>query len=137
MNEYRFEDMSLGMTEEFSVTVTPAMTRSFVELSGDVNPLHAEESYAREKGFRDRVVHGMLTSTFYSQLVGVHLPGKYCLLQGIKISFHQPVFIGDRLTVRGEVAQVTEAMRVITVRASITNESGEAVSKAQIQVGFI
>lgn len=137
MNEYTLADISVGMAHEFSVTVTTEMTTRFVGISGDVNPLHVDLSYAESKGFRDSVVHGMLTSTFYSTLVGVYLPGKYCLLQGIKITFHQPVFAGDQLSVRGEVTHVTEALRVITVRGSITNQNGEVVSKAQIQVGFI
>jgi 3-hydroxybutyryl-CoA dehydratase len=137
MNEYALADISVGMAQEFSVTVTTEMTTRFVEICGDVNPLHADRHYAESRGFRDRVVHGMLTSAFYSKLVGVYLPGKYCLLQGIKITFHQPVFAGDQLDVRGEVTHVSEALRVITVRGSITNQNGEIVSKAQIQVGFI
>jgi 3-hydroxybutyryl-CoA dehydratase len=137
MNEYALADISAGMVKEFSVTVTTEMTTRFVEISGDVNPLHVDRHYSESKGFRDRVVHGMLSSAFYSTLVGVHLPGKYCLLQGIKITFHQPVYAGDQLDVRGEVTHVSEALRVITVRGSITNQNGEVVSKAQIQVGFV
>lgn len=137
MNEYALADVSVGMAQEFSVTITTGMTTRFVEISDDVNPLHVDEHYADTKGFRGRVVHGMLTSAFYSTLVGVYLPGKYCLLQGIKITFHHPVFAGDHLTVRGEVAHVSEALRVMTVRGSITNQDGDTVSKAQIQVGFI
>ncbi|HEX9607691.1 MAG TPA: MaoC/PaaZ C-terminal domain-containing protein [Gemmatimonadaceae bacterium] len=137
MNEYAVADVSVGMAQEFSVTVTTGMTTRFVEISNDVNPLHVDEHYADDKGFRDRVVHGMLTSAFYSTLVGVYLPGKYCLLQGIKITFHHPVFAGDHLKVRGEVTHVSEALRVMTVRGSITNQNGDTVSKAQIQVGFI
>jgi 3-hydroxybutyryl-CoA dehydratase len=137
MNEYALGDVSVGMAQEFSVTITAAMTTGFVEISGDTNPLHTDEQYAGGKGFRDRVVHGMLTSAFYSRLVGVYLPGKYCLLQGIKITFHHPVFAGDDLKVRGEVTHVSEALRVMTVRGSIINQEGDTVSIAQIQVGFI
>jgi len=137
MNEYALGDVSVGMAQEFSVTITRAMTTGFVEISGDINPLHVDERYAEGKGFRDRVVHGMLTSAFYSTLVGVYLPGKHCLLQGIKVTFHAPVFAGDHLTIRGEVTHVSESLRVMTVRGSITNQGGDTVSKAQIQVGFI
>lgn len=137
MNEYALADVSVGMAQEFSVTVTTEMTTRFGEISDDVNPLHVDVQYANGKGFRDRVVHGMLTSAFYSTLVGVYLPGKYCLLQGIKITFHHPVFAGDHLQVRGEVTHVSEALRVMTVRGSITNQDGDMVSRAQIQVGFI
>jgi 3-hydroxybutyryl-CoA dehydratase len=137
VNEYAVGDVRVGMAEEFSVTVTRTMTTEFVGISGDINPLHVDERYAEAKGFRDSVVHGLLTSAFYSTLVGVYLPGKHCLLQSIKVTFHNPVFAGDHVTVRGEITHVSEALRVMTVRGSITNQAGDTVSKAQIQVGFI
>lgn len=137
MNEYALSEIAVGLSEEFSVTLTAEMTAAFVAMGGDVNPLHIDQRYAEGKGFPGCVVHGMLTSAFYSTLVGVYLPGRHSLLQGIKIAFHHPVFVGDRLTVRGEIAHVSEAAGVVTVRGSIANQSGEMVSKAQIQVGFI
>jgi 3-hydroxybutyryl-CoA dehydratase len=136
VNEYRFSDLAVGMREEFTRTVTPEMLRAFAALSGDTNLLHSSSDEARGRGFRDVVVFGMLTSSFYSALVGVYLPGRWCLLHGIKIDFVAPAFPGDELTVRGEIAHLSEAYRRAEVNATIHDARGTLVSRAKITVGI-
>ncbi|MGB7281763.1 MAG: MaoC/PaaZ C-terminal domain-containing protein [Candidatus Acidiferrum sp.] len=136
MNEYVWEDLQIGLHEQFEVLITREMMSSFAELSGDSNPLHGNAEYARQHGFRDQVVFGMLASSFYSRLVGVHLPGKYSLLHGIDIHFVSPVYIGDKLLVRGEIEFLSESVRRVELRASIRNQAGLLVSKAKIRVGL-
>lgn len=144
MKEYRFEDIvsrDENKTEytkaEFSVTVTTEMMQKFYEISGDDNPLHMDEEFARDKGFDSRVVYGMLTASFYSRLAGVYLPGKFCLLHSVESSFKNPVFIGDTLTVSGFVKEKHEATRTIDIAATIINQNGKKVSKAKILAGFL
>ena len=78
----------------------------------------------------------MLQGAVYSQLIGVYLPGKYCLLQDMKISFMAPVFIGDVLTVTGEVKDVDERYQRIRIKAMMRNQDGRKVSRALIDVGL-
>ena len=85
----------------------------------------------------NRVVYGLLTSSFYSTLVGVHLPGKHCILQGIDIQFSKPVYIGDTLKISGKVSYINEAYKQIEIRAFITNQNNEKVSKATIKTGVL
>jgi 3-hydroxybutyryl-CoA dehydratase len=113
MNEYRFSDLKVDHKEEFQIQVTEEALQSFAKLSGDDNPLHVDADYAKSCGFADRVVFGLLTASYYSQLVGVHLPGKYALLQGIDVTFHNPVFVGDELLVSGVVSYLNEAFQVL------------------------
>lgn len=136
MNKYSFTDIYIGMQESFGVTVDSEKMDMFLAISGDNNPLHTDFSYAQNRGFRDVVVYGLLTSSFYSTLVGVYLPGRYCLLQGIDIQFTKPVFTGDKLTVTGKVHFINEAFKYIEIKASITNQEGVKVSKATIRVGL-
>lgn len=136
MNEYRFADISLGLGHSFQVTVTQKMMEAFMDISGDCNPLHTDPVFAKSYGYSARVVYGMLTASFYSTLVGMHLPGKYALFQGADISFTAPVFLGDTLTVSGEVVSVHEAYRQIELKAQITNQNGEKVSRAKIRTGI-
>lgn len=77
MNEYRFEDLEIGQTESFQSTITEEMMRMFCTITGDQNPLHMQELFAREKGYENRVVYGMLSASFISTLGGMYLPGKY------------------------------------------------------------
>jgi 3-hydroxybutyryl-CoA dehydratase len=134
MNEFRWEDLALGLKAGFQTTISQSMLDSFRRLSGDVNPLHSDASFARERGFDDIVVHGFLVASTYSQLVGVHLPGKFCLLHDIHIWFSAPVYVSDRLDVSGEIVHLTEAYRQIEVAAQILRSS-TLVSKAKIRVG--
>ncbi len=136
MNEYCFADIHLGLTDSFQVTVTAAMLGKFRDISGDCNPLHTDPGFAASYGYRERIVYGMLTASFYSTLVGMYLPGKYALLQGADISFTAPVFPGDTLTVSGEVVSVHEAFRQIELKAQITNQFGKKVSRARIRTGI-
>ena len=144
MNEYRFEDIISKEEDkenftkaEFTVTVTEEMMKKFLEITGDINPLHNDASYAREKGFVDRVVYGMLTSSFYSTLAGVYLPGKYCILNSVESKFRFPVFIGDTLTVSGYVKTIHEATKTMEIAAQIVNQDGKKVGKGTILAGCI
>ena len=136
MKAYSWQDLRLGLRESFEVEVTLAMVDLFGTLSGDDNPLHQDAAYARGAGFADRVVYGMLTASFYSRLVGVHLPGERALLQGIDIHFLKPVYIGERLTVRGEVQHLNEAYRQAQLVAEIVDDQEQLRSKAKIRVGI-
>ncbi len=130
-----FEDMTVGKKASFSRTVTAGMMDAFAAISGDENPLHTDETYAREQGQPGRVVYGMLTASLYSTLCGMFLPGERSLLQSVEAKFHKPVFIGDELTVEGEVVERHAELRVVRVRAVIRNQSGRRVSSAMLQVG--
>jgi 3-hydroxybutyryl-CoA dehydratase len=136
MNEYRWNDLYVGLKHEFETSFSADDAKAFAELSGDVNPLHASEAYAIESGFPGPVLFGMLTSSLYSQLVGVYLPGKLALLQGIDIDFSAPCYPGDRLRVAGVVVFLSEAYRRFEIRATIRTDDNKLVSKATIRAGF-
>ena len=137
MNKYTFEELYIGLKEEFEVVITEEKMKQFENMSGDINPLHINKEYANFKNMPDRVVYGMLTSSFYSTLVGVYLPGEKCLLQGIDINFKAPVFIGDKLKVVGEIKYLNEAYKIVEIKAFIKNEKGKKISTATIKVGVI
>ena len=137
MNKYTISDLAVGLKESFEVTIDESIMDKFLDISNDTNPLHIDSQYAVSKGFRAKVVYGLLTSSYYSTLVGVHIPGKYCILQGIDIQFSRPVYIGDTLRVSGEVVYINNAYKQIEIKAFITNQESLKVSKATIKVGLI
>ena len=137
MNKYTISDLAAGLKESFEVTIDESIMDKFLDISNDTNPLHIDSQYAVSKGFRAKVVYGLLTSSYYSTLVGVHIPGKYCILQGIDIQFSRPVYIGDTLRVSGEVVYINNAYKQIEIKAFITNQESLKVSKATIKVGLI
>lgn len=135
MNTYRFEEITVGMTEAFSVTVTEAMLDAFRSLTGDCNPLHADETYAKEKGYEGKVCFGMLTASFLSTMAGVYLPGKYSLIQSAEVKFAKPVLCGETLTFTGKVTETNDTFRFIRLKVEAKNEAGEKKLKAMMQIG--
>lgn len=137
MNRYGFEDLSIGMKESFSREVTADMVENFCRMTGDVNPLHTDEEFARGKGFKDRVVYGLLTTSFLSTLAGVYLPGERSLIREVDVKMKKPVFVGDVLTVTGEVESIREELGFFVMKVSIVNQNGDKVMRGTMQMGII
>lgn len=136
MNHYTLAEMTPGLTESFTVTVTEEMMQAFERLTGDRSPIHVDEAYAKARGYGGRVVYGMLGASFFSTLAGVYLPGEHCLLHGVECKFARPVFIGDTLTVTGTVVNVSEAVAEAEIKAVITNQDGKKVTRGVIKAGL-
>lgn len=136
MNAYKFQDLQIGMTESFECTITADMMEEFRRLTGDINPLHNDKQYAIEHGFEDCVVYGMLSASLISTLGGVHLPGKYCLIQQVETKFVKPVFIGDALTVSGTVKELNDTVQQAVIKVEI-KRNAEKVVRGCLKVGFL
>ena len=138
MNEYKFEDIKIGMEEKFQVSITEDMVNSFCKITGDVNPLHNDLEYAKSKGYQEKVVYGMLTSSFLSTLAGVYLPGKYSLIHEVDILFKKPVFISDSpLTIKGTVIEINEMFKQFKIKVEILNKNNEKVLRGTMKVGVL
>jgi len=125
--QFTFADMYVGQTAEFSVHITEQMVTDFCTLSGDANPLHMDEVYAGTTKFKGRVVHGQLGASFFSQLVGMHLPGLRALYLKQTTSFHAPMRIGMHIVVRGTVTQIVEATHTIVLSTQIIEKNTGAL----------
>lgn len=137
MNTYTWGEIKIGMTESFEVTVTEEMLDSFKSITGDVNPLHNDEDFAKGKGHPGRVAYGMLTASFLSTLAGVYMPGERSLIQQVAIKFAKPVYIGDKLTVTGEVVELNDTVQRIELKVTIVNHENKKVLRGQMTIGVI
>lgn len=137
MNEYKFNDLSIGVQESFIHIITSEDLRRFLAITGDVNPLHNDDAFARNYNFSSKVVYGMLSASLISTLGGVYLPGKYCLIQQVEIKFTSPVYIGDTLTVLGTVKELNESVRQAVIKVEIKNQEGKKVVRGNLKVGFL
>jgi 3-hydroxybutyryl-CoA dehydratase len=103
------EDLSVGQSARYSRTITESDIQQFGAVSGDLNPLHFDEDYAKGTIFRGRIAHGMLSASFLSTVLGTQLPGAGSIFLSATIRFKAPVRIGDTVeaicTVREIVAQ--------------------------------
>ena len=136
MNTYRWEDMAIGLKQSFEAVFTEEMMHGFAAISGDHNPLHVDVNYALTHGYPSPVVFGLMSSSLYSRLVGMYLPGQFALLQGIDIDFSAPCFAGETLMVEGEVSFLNEAYHRFEIRGRIRKVDRKLVSKSTIRVGF-
>ena len=123
------------MKESFQAEVREETLSAFNKITGDINPLHNDEDYAKQKGHPGRVVYGMLTASYLSTLAGVYLPGKNSLIHTVEIKLERPVYIGDVLTIEGEVVEKNDTFRFVVIKAIIKNQNGKKVLKAKLQVG--
>ena len=123
LNEYSYDDIFIGQKESFMIKITESMVQTFSNFSGDLNPLHMDTKFAKSSSFKKRIVHGMLLSTFFSQLVGMHLPGKNALYFSQTLNFRSPCYIDDEIEVVGEVIEKSDSTKIITVTTSIFNKS--------------
>ena len=131
------DDIKVGMAREFSVSIDEEMVERFANLSGDFNPLHMDEDYAKNTKFQKRVVHGMLLASFFSRLVGMHLPGKKALYLLQNLKFKNPAFIGDQLKVTGRVTSVSEQLKIITMETTILNSKGQTLVEGEAKVTIL
>lgn len=136
MKALRFDEISVGDRESILVRVSAESLAAFAALSGDVNPLHVDDEFARERGFPGPVAHGLLVASFFSRLVGTMLPGRDCLLQQVRFDFKAPVTAGEALIFSVEVVQKVEAVKALVLDARATGEEGLVRVVGRIQVGF-
>ncbi len=132
--ERSYSSINIGDVEEFQRRVTIEDIDKFTELSGDNNPLHNDEDYAKTTTFGSRIAHGMLVSSYFSTLVGMYLPGKDCLYLSQNLLFKLPIKPGGDLTIKGTVINKIDALKIIIVRTQIINEGGQVLIDGEAKV---
>lgn len=123
-NQYQFDEIKIGLKYKFTEKITEFSLDNFASLSGDYNPLHMNEDYAKTTKFKKRVCHGMLLASFFSKLVGMYLPGKNALYFSQTLNFQNPCFVDDIITIQGQVVEKSDSTKIITLNTSIHNQTG-------------
>ena|ERR1700744_6123464 len=108
-----YEDLVVGQSAQSDRTVTERDVELFGEATGDMNPVHFDEAYARKTVFRGRVAHGVLSLGFMSAVLGNQLPGPGSIFLSATIAFKGPVRIGDTVTTVCTVKEIRERREVV------------------------
>jgi 3-hydroxybutyryl-CoA dehydratase len=116
LNGFYFEELSLGQTAVFGKTVTEADIAAFAGVSGDTNPVHLNEEYAKGTMFKGRIAHGMLSAAFISTVFGTKLPGPGCIYVSQSLKFKAPVKIGDTVMARVEITALAPEKKFATFK---------------------
>jgi 3-hydroxybutyryl-CoA dehydratase len=125
MNGLFLEDLKVGQSAMFGRTVTDADIAAFAGVSGDTNPIHLHDGFARTTRFGKRIAHGMLSGSFISTVIGTKLPGPGAVYVSQTMAFMAPVMIGDTITAVATVTAIDEKRRRVTLKTQCLN--GEKV----------
>jgi len=127
LSEYTFDEIEIGLTKQFQITITESMMDDFAKLTGDFSPIHTDEDYASTTTFEKRVVDGMLLASFLSKIVGMYLPGKHALYFSQSLDFRYPCFIGDIITVSSIVVDKSQSTKILKIESKITNQDNKII----------
>lgn len=122
-----FREIQLGEIFHIRRCFSPEDVDRFAQLSGDFSPLHMDPDYADRTEFGGRVVHGVLLASLFSQLVGMHVVGKYALYMGQDLAFRRPVLIGEELVASAKVTGKNATTRTISLATEIRNVTDQVV----------
>jgi acyl dehydratase len=124
--------VSVGQTAHRSLTVTARHVATYAELTGDHNPIHFDDAFARATGRLDGlVVQGGLTTGLLHALVATDLPGPGTVFLSQNWKFPAPVYIGDTITAEAEVVSVHARKPVCQLRVRVTRQTGELVLEGE------
>lgn len=127
MNGLTIDELKVGDSAEMSKTVSETDIYLFAGITGDFNPAHVDEEYARKTFFGTRIAHGLLTAGFISAVMGCRLPGPGAVYMRQELSFIGPVRIGDTITARVEVLEVDRAKGRARLLTTCDNQEGKRV----------
>lgn len=126
-------NLKVGDSAKFTKTVSETDIYLYAGVSGDFNPAHINEGYAKETFFKTRIAHGMLPAGFISAVIGMKLPGPGTIYLDQSLKFLAPVRIGDTVTARVEVKEIMTKKNKVRLKTTCTNQDeiivleGEAV----------
>lgn len=134
--------IKVGETATETRVITEEMIYNYAEISGDKNPIHLDEEYAKKSIFNTRIAHGMLVAATISKVIGINLPGEGTIYLQQSLKFLKPVFIGDSITTKITVLDINVEKAHILLRTECFNQkgllviSGEALVKNRKVIGI-
>jgi 3-hydroxybutyryl-CoA dehydratase len=126
--------MKPGDSAEITKTIEQADVDAFADLTGDRNPVHVDEEFAKTTRFERRIVHGMLTASLISSVLANKLPGEGSVYLGQTLQFLKPVFPGDVITARVTVKEIREDKPIVKLETLCINQRGEIVIRGEATV---
>ena len=123
----KFDQIPVGYEAKITHLITQEDVDAFAALTGDFNPLHVDQDFARQTLFQKPVVHGMLSASFISTLIGTALPGSGALWSSQMLEFNKPAYVGDQVSVISKVIQKSPATQSLVLDTRILNQHGDVL----------
>ena len=137
MKGLTMKELEIGQSASYTKTITETDVYLYAGISGDANPVHINEVYAKDSIFKGRVVHGMLSASLISTVLGMHLPGPGSIYAKQDLKFLAPVHFNDTITATCTVKEKIEDRNRVIMDCVVTNQDGVKVisGEATIIVG--
>jgi len=126
-------ELTEGLQTTVDFSVTPQQMLQFAEISGDFNPLHTDDAFARAKGFDGAVVYGALMIAKVSQLIGMRLPGRNSVWASVSLDFRKPLYVGQAAQVEGIVTAVSASTGMVELKLTV-HADGKVLAKGSAEV---
>jgi acyl dehydratase len=128
--------MNLKIGDKFSTErhVTDELIRKFADVSGDYNPIHLDDDFAKNTRFGKRIAHGMLSGAFISAVLGYEFKERKIVYLSQTMKFTAPVFIGDTVTASATVTAIREDKGIVTLETVCANQNGDTLVKGEAAV---
>ena len=126
-------ELAEGLQTTVDFSVTPQQMLQFAEISGDFNPLHTDDAFARAKGFDGVVVYGALMIAKVSQLIGMRLPGRNSVWASVSLDFRKPLYVGQAAQVEGIVTAVSASTGMVELKLAVRAD-GKVLAKGTAEV---
>jgi 3-hydroxybutyryl-CoA dehydratase len=123
----RINELEIGQKEFVEKTISETDIYLYAGITGDLNPAHVNEEYAKKTFFKSRIAHGMLTAGLISAVVGMKLPGPGTIYMAQELKFTAPVRIGDTIKAEGEVVEINKDKNIAVIKTTCTNQDGIVV----------
>lgn len=127
-------NLKVGDGAEITKTIDQSDIDAFARVTGDQNPVHLDEEFAKTTRFRRRIAHGMLTASLISAVLANKLPGEGSVYLGQTLQFVAPVFPGDEVTARVTVKEIREDKPIVKLETICVNQRGEVVVRGEATV---
>ncbi|RKX43821.1 MAG: enoyl-CoA hydratase [Thermotogae bacterium] len=132
----RFEDFTVGREYRETIKITDDMVRKFAELTGDMNPLHLDESFARKSRFGKRICHGMLVASMISRIMGMNFPGPGTIIVKQLLKYRAPVYVDETVEIRVSVLEINSDKKRIILDTPVYKKDDTKAIDAQAEVLF-
>ena len=117
--------------------ITDKTYSGFIQLFKDENPLHTDEQFAKEKGFKGIVMHGNILNGFISYFIGECLPTNNVIIHSQEIHYKVPIYLNDKLKLEAEVKGIYESVNAVELKYNFTNSASKTVAKGKVQIGLL
>lgn len=129
-----YNEISIGDKARYTKTLSEEDVLLFAKVSGDINPVHLDEDFAKSTPFGGRIAHGIWSASLISAAIATELPGPGSIYLGQNLQFKRPVFIHDTLTVELEIKEKIDKRQRVLISCKVSNQKDQVVLTGEADV---